>query len=67
MAFEFNVPDMSCGHCVSAITQAVQQAAPGAQVTADLSSKRVSVQGAPSMEPVRAAIVDAGYEVQVIE
>lgn len=64
MSFQFNVPDMSCGHCVSTITQAVQQAVPGAQVTVDLSSHRVTVGGAPAAEPVRQAIVQAGYDAQ---
>jgi len=64
MSIQFNVPDMSCGHCVSTITQAVQQAVPGARVTADLAAHRVTIDGAPDAEPVRAAIAQAGYEAQ---
>lgn len=63
MSFQFNVPDMSCGHCVGTITKAVQQVAPGASVTTDLSAHRVTVDGAPDVDVVRKAIIDAGYEV----
>ncbi len=64
MSFQFTVPDMTCGHCVSTITQAVQQAVPGARVTADLAAHRVTVDNAPAADPVRAAIEQAGYEAQ---
>ena len=66
MSIQFNVPDMSCGHCVSTITQAVQQAVPGARVTVDLPAHRVTVEGAAEAEPVRAAIAQAGYEAQPV-
>ncbi|MBO9353659.1 copper chaperone [Bordetella petrii] len=66
MTFQFNVPDMSCGHCVSTITQAVQQAVPGASVSIDLAARRVSVDNAAAAEPVRAAIADAGYDAQLV-
>lgn len=65
MSIQFNVPDMTCGHCVSTITKAVQQAVPGASVTTDLPAQRVTVDGASDIEVVRQAIVDAGYEAQV--
>ncbi len=58
----FEVQDMSCGHCVGAITQAVQAAAPGAQVHVDLASHRVEIEPAgASREVLAAAIEDAGY------
>ena len=66
MSFQFSVPDMSCGHCVGTITQAVQQAVPGARVAADLAAHRVTVENAPAAEPVRAAIVQAGYDAELI-
>ena len=66
MSIQFNVPDMSCGHCVQSITTAVQQAVPGARVAADLAAHRVTVEGAADVERVRAAIVAAGYEPQLL-
>jgi len=66
MAYVFKVPEMSCAHCVGAITQAVHQAIPAAQVQADLASRLVKVDHAPDAEPVRAAIIDAGYEAELM-
>ena len=40
----FEVKDMTCGHCVSAITKAVESADPGARVQIDLARHRVEVQ-----------------------
>ena len=61
---EFNIPAMSCGHCVRAITEAVKQADPQAQVSVDLTSKKVTVQTTQEREAVAAARADAGYPAQ---
>ena len=61
---EFNIPAMSCGHCVRAITEAVKQADPQAQVSVDLTSKKVTVQTTQEREAVAAALADAGYPAQ---
>ncbi|HEX7749397.1 MAG TPA: heavy-metal-associated domain-containing protein [Bordetella sp.] len=63
MSTEFIVPDMTCGHCVKTITGAVQAVAPAAQVKTDLASHRVTIEGA-DLAQARAAIEEAGYEVQ---
>ena len=39
----FEVKDMTCGHCVDAITKAVEAADPGAQVQVDLAAHRVEI------------------------
>ncbi len=39
----FQVDDMSCGHCVASITQALKQADPAAAVRVDLASHQVEV------------------------
>jgi copper chaperone len=60
IAFEVN--DMSCGHCVSAITKAVKQVDEGAQVRIDLATHRVEVEPADaSAEELAQAIEEAGY------
>ncbi|HEX2530927.1 MAG TPA: heavy-metal-associated domain-containing protein [Burkholderiaceae bacterium] len=59
--FEFHVEDMSCSHCVGAITKAVQAADPGASVEIDLSQHLVRVTGTATREAVAAVIRDAGY------
>lgn len=58
---ELKIDTMSCGHCVHAITQAVQTLDPGAKVQADLASKLVTVQTDKPREAVTAALEEAGY------
>ena len=48
----FNVEGMSCGHCVKAITQAVQAKDPAASVRVDLAAREVGVESALSAEQV---------------
>jgi copper chaperone len=58
----FEVPDMTCGHCVKAITQAVRTADPAAAVQTDLTRHQVQVSGgAADAQALLAAIADAGY------
>lgn len=60
IAFEVN--DMTCGHCVSNITKAVQAADPQARVEIDLARHRVQVEPAQAdAAQLRAAIAQAGY------
>ncbi|MFM9915365.1 MAG: heavy-metal-associated domain-containing protein [Rhizobacter sp.] len=58
----FEVKDMTCGHCVNAITQALTAVDSAAEVRIDLAQHRVEV-AATSAEPaiLAAAIRDAGY------
>ena len=58
----FEVNDMSCVHCVSAFTKAVNAVAPGAEVQIDLATHRVLI-GSSAVDATRlgAAIADAGY------
>ncbi|WP_447920008.1 heavy-metal-associated domain-containing protein [Achromobacter aegrifaciens] len=62
MSIEFQVADMTCGHCAKTITAAVNQAAPGATVTVDLPTHRVTVTGADDADKIEDAIRDAGYQ-----
>ncbi|RON58370.1 cation transporter [Pseudomonas frederiksbergensis] len=61
----FNVQGMSCGHCVKAITQAVQAKDPAASVRVDLAAKEVGVDSALTAEQVIAAITEEGYDAKV--
>jgi copper chaperone len=61
----FNVEGMSCGHCVKAITQAVQTRDPAASVRVDLAAKEVGVESALTADQVIAAINKEGYEAKV--
>ena len=58
----FEVKDMSCGHCVSAITQALQSADSTAKVEIDLGRRLVRIEGgAAAPSELGAAIRQAGY------
>lgn len=58
----FEVQDMSCGHCVSAITQAVKALDAQAQVQIDLASHRVDIEPASAdAAALREAIAEAGF------
>ncbi|MGM9488032.1 heavy-metal-associated domain-containing protein [Ideonella sp. YS5] len=60
IAFEVN--DMSCGHCVGAITRAVKEADQDATVRIDLAAHRVEVESAAaSPDQLARVIEDAGY------
>jgi copper chaperone len=55
----FRVPDMTCNHCVAAITRALESRFPGARPEIDLEGKLVRVEG--DSATAAAAIADAGY------
>lgn len=58
----YRVDDMTCGHCVRAITQAVQAVDPGADVTVHLDRHLVVVEPRAADGPtIGAAIAEAGY------
>jgi copper chaperone len=60
----YSVPDISCGHCVTAITREVSAVAGVETVAVELKTKTVTVSGAPLDEAaIVAAIDEAGYEV----
>jgi len=61
----FNVEGMSCGHCVRAITQAVQARDPAASVRVDLAAREVGVESALSAEQVIELISEEGYSVKL--
>ncbi len=63
MNIVLNVEGMSCGHCVSAITAAVQPLPGVTGVEVDLGAGTVTVSGAADRDAVGAAIEDCGYDV----
>lgn len=58
---EFKVENMTCGHCVAAVTGALRGLDPAAEVRADLGQGRVSVTSAVPAGQLAAAIEAAGY------
>lgn len=61
----FSVEGMTCGHCVRAVTQAVQSQDPVASVKVDLAAKEVGVESRLSAEQVIQAITEEGYSVKL--
>ena len=58
----FEVQDMTCGHCVSTVTKAVQAADRDARVSVDLARHRVEIEpAAADAERLAQAIRAAGY------
>lgn len=55
------VEDMTCGHCVRAVTAAVERDLPGTRVTVDLGTKSVTVGGTTDAAAVARAVASAGY------
>lgn len=60
---KFQVKGMSCGHCVRAVTQAVQALEAAAEVQVDLPRGEVQVVSGLPAERLMEAIREEGYEV----
>lgn len=58
---EFEVKDMSCGHCVGVITKAIKTLDPSADVAIDLPTHRVKIGSTKPVEALMGALADAGY------
>ena len=56
----FTVQGMTCGHCERAVTRAVLQIDPQAQVKIDRAANRVEVQSTQPREAVAKAIAEEG-------
>jgi len=61
----FNVQGMTCGHCVKAVTRALQEQDAQAQVDVDLAARQVRVQSSLAVEQVLAALREEGYQAEV--
>ena len=59
----FTVTGMTCGHCEKAVTRALKQVDPQAQVTIDRSANRVDVESSQERALLSHAIVEEGYAV----
>ena len=59
----FTVTGMTCGHCEKAVTRAVKQLDPQAEVTIDRAADTVQVQSAAAREALSDAIAHEGYAV----
>jgi copper chaperone len=58
---ELRIPQMTCSHCVKAVTEAVKTVDPAARVQVDLATHQVKVDTVAPREAVVARLADAGY------
>lgn len=59
--YQFQIPNMSCGHCVRAVTEAVKAADPQAEVQIDLPAHQVQVRSGAPLQALVAQLTEAGY------
>jgi copper chaperone len=59
----FTVTGMTCGHCEKAVTRAILQADPQAQVQIDRTQNRVQIASEQPREKLAEAIAEEGYAV----
>jgi len=58
---ELNVKNMTCGHCVNTVTQAIQSVDKAASVQVDLPTGRVQVDSNAAPDELLNAVNGAGY------
>ncbi|MEY3446410.1 MAG: hypothetical protein RIR45_1165 [Pseudomonadota bacterium] len=63
MKHTLTVTGMTCGHCEKAVTRAVKQLDPQAEVKIDRAANLVEVESAQNRELVAKAIAEEGYAV----
>jgi copper chaperone len=63
MKFQLKVPDMTCGGCVSTITNAIKTVDANASIHGDPKTKIVLVETESSEVAIKSAVMAAGYPV----
>jgi copper chaperone len=63
----YKVPDISCGHCKSAIEGELGKLEGVSGAVVDVEAKTVTVDGLVAEEAITKAISDAGYEVAGVD
>ena len=58
---ELKISAMSCGHCVRAVTEAVQAVDPQATVQVDLQAKTARIDSSADRQALGASLAEAGY------
>jgi copper chaperone len=58
---EFQVPAISCGHCVRAVNEAVKEVDAQAKVDVNVETKKVQVESSADRAKLAAALTEAGY------
>ncbi|MGO1792154.1 MAG: heavy-metal-associated domain-containing protein, partial [Oceanisphaera sp.] len=58
---EFTLPDMTCGHCVGAINEALTELDPDCEIEFDLLNHLITVNSSASEQQLVSTLTDAGY------
>ena len=59
--YEYDIPDMSCGHCAASVTKAIKASDPEAVADIDLSTRKAKISSSKDPQSIGAALEDAGY------
>ena len=62
---EFNLPDMSCGHCKATVEKTIAAVDQAARVSVDLDKRTVEVSGTADSAALLKALADEGYPATV--
>lgn len=63
--YNFQVNDMTCGHCVATVEKAVKSVDASAQVKIDLPTHKVEIESQKPADAFAEAITEAGYTGQL--
>ena len=58
---EFQLPDMTCGHCASRVAQALKLTDPACLFSFDIGARTVQVQSSEDRQTLAEALAEAGY------
>jgi copper chaperone len=61
-----SIPDMSCGHCKTAVTIAIQKLDPAATVQIDLVTRRAKITSCQPAEALITALSAVGFPAQSV-
>ena len=63
---ELHIPDMSCGHCKQAVSNAVQTVDQSATLSFDMESRHANIESNANTEILIKVLADAGYKANVV-
>jgi copper chaperone len=63
---KFSVPEMSCGHCKSAVESAIKEVDENAQIVFDMTEREVTVSGDAEAGDLVTSMKAGGYEAYAV-
>ncbi len=61
---QLKISGMTCGHCVSAVREALQAVSGAGEVSVELESGIANIDGDANIEQLLAAVKEEGYQVE---